>query len=68
MVISASMWAPGTIVRRFRETLEQAWYLGFTAFGGPPVHFKIVRFIASEGHRKGIDAKSNLLLTAFQIP
>jgi hypothetical protein len=26
------------------EVVEQGWYLGFTAFGGPPVHFKIVSF------------------------
>jgi len=24
------------------DVIEQGWYLGFTAFGGPPVHFKIV--------------------------
>lgn len=23
-------------------TLEKNWYLGFTSFGGPSVHFKIV--------------------------
>jgi hypothetical protein len=26
------------------DVVAQNWYLGFTAFGGPPVHFKIVRF------------------------
>ncbi|KAJ2956279.1 hypothetical protein NQ176_g11331 [Zarea fungicola] len=24
-----------------RNTIRQNWYLGFTSFGGPPVHFKI---------------------------
>jgi hypothetical protein len=24
------------------QTLQVNWHLGFTAFGGPPVHFKIV--------------------------
>jgi hypothetical protein len=24
------------------QTLKVNWHLGFTAFGGPPVHFKIV--------------------------
>jgi hypothetical protein len=30
-------------MKRIWEIVEQGWYLGFTAFGGPPVHFKIVR-------------------------
>lgn len=25
------------------QTLKVNWHLGFTSFGGPPVHFKIVR-------------------------
>ena len=25
------------------NTIRETWYLGFTSFGGPPVHFKIVR-------------------------
>jgi hypothetical protein len=30
----------------FKEMLLHNWYLGFTAFGGPAVHFQIVwRFI-----------------------
>jgi len=31
------------ILQRAWETLSVNWMLGFTAFGGPPVHFKIVR-------------------------
>lgn len=27
----------------FKEMLIHNWYLGFTAFGGPAVHFQIVR-------------------------
>ncbi|KAI5459476.1 chromate transporter-domain-containing protein [Mariannaea sp. PMI_226] len=26
---------------RFWNTIRENWYLGFTSFGGPPVHFKI---------------------------
>ncbi|GAB1310542.1 Transporter YwrB [Madurella fahalii] len=26
---------------RFWNTVKENWYLGFTSFGGPPVHFKI---------------------------
>lgn len=29
------------------NTLRETWHLGFTAFGGPPVHFKIVSIVAS---------------------
>lgn len=37
-----SKWNLGRVVSRFWDVVEQGWYLGFTAFGGPPVHFKIV--------------------------
>jgi hypothetical protein len=39
----ASRWNLGRVAKRFWDVVEQGWYLGFTAFGGPPVHFKIVR-------------------------
>lgn len=29
-------------VEGLRNTVKENWYLGFTSFGGPPVHFKIV--------------------------
>jgi len=41
MAISSLRWAPRRIATQFWEVVEQGWYLGFTAFGGPPVHFKI---------------------------
>lgn len=25
-----------------KNTIRQNWHMGFTSFGGPPVHFKIV--------------------------
>ncbi|RYP00783.1 hypothetical protein DL764_006417 [Monosporascus ibericus] len=31
------------VVRRLWNTTKENWYLGFTSFGGPPVHFKIFR-------------------------
>ncbi|KAH7247352.1 chromate transporter-domain-containing protein [Fusarium redolens] len=33
---------------RFWNTIRENWYLGFTSFGGPPVHFKIFhdKFVA----------------------
>lgn len=36
-------WYPGQLGKQLWEVVEQGWYLGFTSFGGPPVHFKIVR-------------------------
>jgi phosphoketolase len=44
MAIASSRWNPGRVAERLWEVVEQGWYLGFTAFGGPPVHFKIVSF------------------------
>ncbi|KAG4415780.1 hypothetical protein IFR04_011080 [Cadophora malorum] len=34
-------WQPGQLATQLWEVVEQSWYLGFTSFGGPPVHFKI---------------------------
>lgn len=28
--------------------VRENWHLGFTSFGGPPVHFKIVSYRASQ--------------------
>jgi hypothetical protein len=37
-------WIPWSKVP---ETFRKNWYLGFTAFGGPPVHFQIVSLDAA---------------------
>ena len=44
-----SMATPGRLPRKARavalrawKVLRNNWHLGVTAFGGPPVHFKIV--------------------------
>jgi hypothetical protein len=42
MAIASSKRRLGRVVKQLWEVVEQGWYLGFTAFGGPPVHFKIV--------------------------
>jgi len=34
-------WQTGQLATQLWEVVEQCWYLGFTSFGGPPVHFKI---------------------------
>ncbi|KAE9366472.1 hypothetical protein N431DRAFT_548360 [Stipitochalara longipes BDJ] len=36
-----SRWNPARAVKPLWDVVSQGWYLGFTAFGGPPVHFKI---------------------------
>lgn len=33
---------PTDLRGRLGNTVREGWHLGFTAFGGPPVHFKIV--------------------------
>ena len=35
---------------RLGEAIRHTWYLGFTSFGGPPVHFQIfhTRFVEQE--------------------
>ncbi len=45
-----SRWFPtrerddgGGWVSKFWNTIRHNWHLGFTSFGGPPVHFKIFR-------------------------
>ncbi|PKS06153.1 hypothetical protein jhhlp_007470 [Lomentospora prolificans] len=34
-------WLPADAGEKLSNTLRQNYYLGFTSFGGPPVHFKI---------------------------
>jgi hypothetical protein len=35
-------WHQANLPQRLLNTVGHNWHLGFTAFGGPPVHFKIV--------------------------
>ncbi|WEW58837.1 hypothetical protein PRK78_004305 [Emydomyces testavorans] len=39
------------LLLRFQDVLLRTWHLGFTAFGGPPVHFRIFyqRFVEGTG-------------------
>ncbi|KEY72157.1 hypothetical protein S7711_00166 [Stachybotrys chartarum IBT 7711] len=36
-----SRFRPHGLAKGFHNTVRENWYLGFTSFGGPPVHFKI---------------------------
>jgi hypothetical protein len=31
------------VLRQYKDIFTANWHLGLTAFGGPPVHFQIVR-------------------------
>jgi hypothetical protein len=48
-VKSQLSWSSFDIGERFWNTVRQNWYLGFTSFGGPPVHFKIVSIDSMSG-------------------
>lgn len=37
---------PSKVAGPVREMLRRNWYLGFTCFGGPAVHFQIVSAVA----------------------
>jgi len=37
------------LVHRIQEMLRYNWFLGFTSFGGPAVHFQIVSINLSAG-------------------
>jgi hypothetical protein len=45
----------GDLSWRLAEVFSRTWDLGFTAFGGPPVHFQILhrRFVEGLGFRGG---------------
>ena len=32
-----------SMTQALKDTFHSSWYLGLTSFGGPPVHFQIVR-------------------------
>lgn len=53
---SASLQAnTGKLTWRLTEVFMKTWDLGFTAFGGPPVHFQILhrRFVEGLGFGGG---------------
>jgi hypothetical protein len=48
------------LVLRLADVLWRTWDLGFTAFGGPPVHFQILhrRFVDGHGGVPWIDEQT----------
>ncbi|KAL7273659.1 hypothetical protein RUND412_003471 [Rhizina undulata] len=48
------------LLRRFKDVFVRSWDLGFTAFGGPPVHFQILhrRFVDGRGKVPWIDEQT----------
>lgn len=52
---------PKSLLSRCRDVALRTWDLGFTAFGGPPVHFQIQhqRFVEGRGgKRKWVDEQT----------
>ncbi|KAI8679213.1 hypothetical protein NCS57_00198500 [Fusarium keratoplasticum] len=47
MAIRSARLNTGNLGGRFWNTIRENWYLGFTSFGGPPVHFKIYQELFS---------------------
>lgn len=49
-----------TLSARLVEVFLRTWDLGLTAFGGPPVHFRIIynRFVEGKGGSKWIDEQT----------
>ncbi|KAJ3466299.1 hypothetical protein MRS44_006957 [Fusarium solani] len=47
MAIRSARLNTANLGGRFWNTVRENWYLGFTSFGGPPVHFKIYQELFS---------------------
>jgi hypothetical protein len=49
-----------SLSKRLLEVFLRTWDLGFTAFGGPPVHFQIIyhRFVEGKGGKAWIDEQT----------
>jgi hypothetical protein len=45
---------PAPLLERIRDAVQRTWDLGFVAFGGPPVHFRILhqRFVEGLGGKE----------------
>lgn len=41
----------GSVYEGIADVIKVQWHLGFTAFGGPPVHFQIVGYILEDNLR-----------------
>ncbi|RNJ58891.1 hypothetical protein D7B24_003980 [Verticillium nonalfalfae] len=39
----STSWRTARVSKKLWSTFRTNYHLGFTAFGGPPVHFKILR-------------------------
>lgn len=58
------------LLLRLADVFSRTWDLGFTAFGGPPVHFGILhrRFVDGHGGKTPwIDEQTVGLLSRFQV-
>lgn len=58
------------LVLRLADVFSRTWDLGFTAFGGPPVHFGILHQRFVDGHRgktPWVDEQTVSLLLQLQV-
>jgi hypothetical protein len=44
-ITSSQISSAISLWERTKDVFSKNWYLGFTAFGGPPVHFQIVSHV-----------------------
>ena len=68
----------GKYMSRFGDIITTNYQLGFTAFGGPPVHFQIVRsfhypllcppIVHGKGRERERERERERLLTNYTVP
>jgi hypothetical protein len=54
MGVASFRWLPQGMSENLWEIVKQSYLLGLTAFGGPPVHFKIVSHTSVEGIERAL--------------
>jgi chromate transport protein ChrA len=52
-------------LRSMRDVFLRTWYLGFTSFGGPAVHFQIFHRLFVEGQDPWIDEQTVRIVVAL---
>ena len=55
------------LLRRLREVFLRTWYLGFTSFGGPVVHFQIFYRNFVEGKNPWLDEQTVSKASSYSI-
>jgi hypothetical protein len=65
----SSQETPKSLSYRLADVFLRTWDLGFTAFGGPPVHFQILhqRFVEGKGGKQKWVDEQTVSDVAFSI-